>query len=327
MRPVLSAFLAFCIAPPALAQAIAPQPQHWSVAPEFARDASARKNISAAACVPTTPPFRSCLAINDQKRYAQFFSISGNTIVPGAVLTVLGGDADGDPDAEAAAYHRGYFYFAGSHGRARKSGKLKNTPFTVFRFKVDPQNGKPAFEVSDRHVPPQIEKSTALRAALRNAEFVGPFAEKLLEENGANIEGMALDGDRIYFGLRGPVLEGRAFVVSTAIDGMFGIKPLEAKTHALALGAQAGIRDMAASEDGILVLSGPVNEQSVTPAVWRWKPSSGELKKLGDLAETPPGAKAETLLLLGQTPEQYRVLVMHDGPDNGAPMEYRLPRE
>lgn len=327
MRPTFPAILALCLfPPPVFAEAIAPAQQHWSVAPEFARDASARENISGAACVPTQPPFRSCLAINDQKRYQQFFSISGNTIVPGAVITILGGDADSDPDAEAAAYDRGYFYIAGSHGLARKSGKLKNAPFTVFRFKVDPQSGKPAFEVTDRQVPAQIEKSTALRAAIRKAEFIGPHAEKLLGENGANIEGMAVDGERIYFGFRGPVEDGRAFILSAAVDGLFGIKPLEAKTHALALGADTGIRDLARVGGGILVLSGALNSQDVTPAVWLWSPSSGALKKLGELAGTPSGAKAETLLVLGEEPQRFRVLVMHDGPANGAPMEYALPR-
>ena len=42
--------------------------------------------------------------------------------------------------------------------------------------------------------------------------------------------------------------------------------------------------------------------------------------------DTPPGAKAETLLVLEQSPQGYRVLVMYDGPANGQPMEYWLPR-
>ena len=328
MRLIAPAILAFCLLPsPAPAQAIAPQPAYWSVAPVFAKDADARQNISGAACAPTPPPLRSCLVVNDQKKYAQFFSVSGNTIVPGAVISLLGSNADSDPDAESAAFHGGYFYVAGSHGRARKSGKEKNAPYTVFRFKVNAQTGKPDFEVSDRQVPAQIEKSTALRAAIRAAEVIGPFAEKLLGDNGANIEGMALAGERIYFGFRGPVLEGRAFILSTAIDGLFGIKPLDPKTHALALGPYTGIRDLARVDAGLLVLAGAVNSQNVTPAVYQWNPTSGALKKLGDLAGTPSGAKAETLLVLEQTPQRYRVLVMHDGPDNGAPMEYWLPRE
>lgn len=327
MRLFSLILLALLFSSPAPAQTIAPQPVHWSVAPSFARDAEARRNISGAACAPTQPPLRSCLAVNDQKKYAQFFSVAGEKIVPGALIRLLGDNADSDPDTEGVAFHRGYFYVTGSHGVARKSAKEKTAPFTVFRFKVDEQSGKPAFEVSDKQISAQVQKSTALRAAIRAADPVGIYAERPLGQNGVNIEGLALEGDRIYFGFRGPSLDGRAFIISTAIDGLFGLKPLDPKTHALAVGANTGIRDLARADDGFLVLTGAVNDQSVTPAVYRWSPSSGSLKRLGDLAETPQGAKAETLLLLEQTPQHYRVLVMFDGPDNGAPMEYRLPRE
>ncbi len=184
------------------------------------------------------------------------------------MIRLLGDNADSDPDTESAAYYDSYFYVAGSHGVARLSAKDKNAPFTVFRFKVDAQTGKPAFEVTDRQVASQIEKSTALRAAIRNAEFIGPYAEQPLGANGVNIEGIALEGDRIYFGFRGPSLEGRAFILSIAIDGMFGIKPLDPKVHALALGPTTGIRDLARVDGGFLVLTGPVNEQEITPAVY-----------------------------------------------------------
>ncbi len=58
------------------AQTVAPQSAHWSVAPQFGKNAEARENLSGAACAPTQPPFRSCLAVNDQKKYAQFFTIA-----------------------------------------------------------------------------------------------------------------------------------------------------------------------------------------------------------------------------------------------------------
>jgi hypothetical protein len=242
------------------------------------------------------------------------------------VIRILGDNAATDPDAEGVAYYDGYFYVAGSHGVGRMNAEL-NSSFVVFRFKVDAQTGKPAFEVTDREVARQIEKSFGLRPALRSAPLVGPYAEKPLNANGVNIEGVAVDGDRIYFGFRGPSVEGKAFILSAAVDGLFGIKPLDAKVSALPLGKTTGIRDLARVEGGLLVLSGSVNEQDITPAVWLWTPSSGALKKFGDLAGTPPSAKAETILVLGEDPQHYRVLVMYDGPANGEPTEYWLPRE
>jgi hypothetical protein len=325
-RVALSVILLCLAASPAPAQTLTPQSVHWSVAPTFAKDKDARENISGAACAATQPPFRSCLAVNDYKKYAQFFSIVENRIVPGAVIRLLGDNIDSDPDAEAAAYHDGYFYVVGSHGVGRMNAQVDSS-FVVLRFPVDKQSGKPAFEVSDRQVAPQMEKSIALRGALRKAEFVGPYAEKPLNANGVNIEGVALDGSRIYFGFRGPVLEGQAFILDAAIDGLFGLKPLDAKVHKLALGKETGIRDLARVNDGLLVLSGAANDQVITPAVFRWDPRSGALKKLGDLGDTPFGAKAETLLVLAQEPQGYRVLVMYDGPADGRPTEYWLPRQ
>jgi hypothetical protein len=324
LASLIAAMLLFPASVPA--QTIAPQPVHWSVSPAFAKDAEARQNLSGAACAPTQPPFQSCLVVNDQKKYAQFFSIAGNTIVPGAVIRLLGDNADSDPDAEGVAYHEGYFYVVGSHGVGRVNAKL-NSSFLIFRFKVNAQTGKPAFEVSDSQVASAIQKSGALRPALRAVETIGPYAEKPLNANGVNIEGVALDGGRIYLGFRGPSLEGRAFIVSAATDGLFGIAPLEAKVHALALGPSVGIRDLAKVDGGILVLAGAVNDQEIVPAVFLWNAASGALKKLGELGGTPPGAKAETLLVLEQQPQRIRVLVLHDGPANGEPMEYWLPRE
>lgn len=314
-------------ASPAFAQTVAPQSVHWSVTRDFAKDAEARQNISGAACAPTQPPFRSCLAVNDQKKYAQFFSIAGNTIVPGAVIRLSPDQAPSDPDAEGAAFHNGHFYVVGSHGVGRVNAK-ENSSFVVFRFKVNAQNGKPDFEVTDKQVVTAIQKSEALRAALRTAETIGPYAEKPLNANGVNIEGVAVDGGRIYFGFRGPSLEGRGFILSADVEALFfPFKPLQPKVHALALGQSMGIRDLARVDGGLLVLSGPVNDQDTAPAVYQWNAASGALNKLGELGRTPPGAKAETLMVLEQQPQRYRVLVLYDGPANGQPIEYWLPRE
>ena len=45
-----------------------------------------------------------------------------------------------------------------------------------------------------------------------------------------------------------------------------------------------------------------------------------------DLSDVPPSAKAETLLVLDEQPDHYRVLIMFDGIANGGPREFRIPR-
>src|SRR4051794_14552831 len=148
----------------------------WTVDPEFAKGTGARMNISGAACAPTEPLFQSCLAVNDDKKYAQFFRIDGPTIVPGPVIALLGEDADHDPDTEAAAYHDGYFDVLGSHGRSRPGTMYESVQF-VFRFPVNPQFGR-RLGPADDSVDPAVERSPKLREMIRAAPYVGPFFQK-----------------------------------------------------------------------------------------------------------------------------------------------------
>jgi hypothetical protein len=118
-------------------------------------------------------------------------------------------------------------------------------------------------------------------------------------------------------------------VLSADADAVFGKKNLHTAVHALPLGPTTGIRDLAAVRDGILVLAGPVNDQPVTPAVFLWNEKTAALRKLGELAipDQYKKHKAETLLVLGDKKgKPYRVLVMFDGPENGGPTEYLIPR-
>src|ERR1044072_5951277 len=88
----------------------------WSVQGDFKKGEEARTNLSGAACTTRKAPFGSCLIVNDQKTYAQFFSIDGTTLIPGAVVRLRDG-GDGDPDLEGAAYDKRFFYAIGSPGR------------------------------------------------------------------------------------------------------------------------------------------------------------------------------------------------------------------
>jgi len=327
-RTVLGALLACALfAPPACAGDEAIEPvAAWSVQGDFEKGEEARTNLSGAACAATAPPFRSCLIVNDQKNYAQFFSIEGTTLVPSAVVRLRDG-GDGDPDLEGAAYDRGFFYAAGSHGRSRYANNPNDTSYAVFRFAVG-KNGKPKSTPSEDSAA-GVQTSARLRAAIRDARGLGAFYDKPLSQNGVNIEGIAVKGGRMHLGFRGPSVDGRGFILSADADAVFGKKKLRAAVHALPLGETTGIRDLAAVRDGILILTGPVNDQPVTPAVFLWNEKTGALKKLAELAIPPQYKKnkAETLLVLGdEKGKPYRVLVMFDGPANGGPTEYEIPR-
>ncbi|MBR0904400.1 DUF3616 domain-containing protein [Bradyrhizobium liaoningense] len=285
-----------------------------------------RMNLSGAACVPTTPKFTSCLIANDEKKYAQFFSIEGNALVPRNLILLS--DEEKDPDAEGVAYDDGFFYVTGSHGRSRHSDKKNLSSYTVFRIAVDPQTGVPKTKPDANRVD-GVEQSSRLRKVLKNDDDVEAYFNESLAEGGINIEGIAVRNGRMYLGLRGPSLKRRAYVLSVNADALFtkhdDLKP---RARSLELGKDAGIRDLAVVRDGLLILAGPTRDEDVPYSVWLWDGSSEAAKPLAtlDLSKVKEGAKAEILLPLEEDAAGIRVLVMFDGVENGGAISFKIKR-
>ena len=324
-----SAVAALAGAAPASADVLEPQSPAWQLSEPFKKSADARTNISGAACATTSPPLKSCLVVNDEKKYAQFFAIEGTTINPGKVIRLLSDQASGDPDAEGTAYDDGYFYVVGSHGRKRHHPDDSNpTSYHLFRFPVDKVTGEPPFPISADEVIGVEASVTRLRGAIKDA--LPADYDKPLGDNGANIEGIAVKGDLMYLGFRGPSKGGNAYILTVDAKAVFTENmPLKAKLidPPLPLGTTTGIRDIAAVSGGLLLLTGPVNEQQIAPAVVFYNTSSGKLGTIHTLNVADSTAKAETLLVLSDiSGEPWRVLVMFDGPENGAPTQYLVPR-
>ena len=274
--------------------------QPWQVDPDFTSK-KARKDISGAACGPDR-----CFAVNDETHYIQEFKLTKHRVKPGDRLDLL--DEKEEIDAEAIAFSDGVFFITGSHGLSRKKAKFHPAPFTVFRLEGD-----------------EIQSSTRLREAIRRTESLGEFAEKPLNRNGANIEGLAAQGDRLFFGFRGPSVKHDAFILETPATALFSDDPLDPTLHLVALGDRIGIRDMAAVEDGILLLTGPVNTLPRRYTVVFWQPETDTLTTLGKVPPADQG-KPEGLLVLRETAESYRMLVFHDGAKNGAPIQLVLEK-
>jgi hypothetical protein len=317
----------------ALAQpTVMPNGPPWKVRPVFEKTDKVREAISGAACALTLPP--TCLAANDETNYAQFFSIKGRKIDPSRLIRLLpaseNGVEIGSLDAEGVAYDRGYFYVIGSHGAPRNpNATIDPARFFILRFRVNERTGKPRFRYGDDTLDAmQIVKTNVLREAIKAAPEIGPFAEKPLGANGANIEGIAVRDDSIYLGFRGPSVNERAFILQVALGGVFGTDALSPKVHALRLGADTGIRDLAVlrRSPGMLVLAGPVGT-SGPYSVHYWDGQSVETKTLAVLGGIPAGGKPETLLVRSEgNARQYRVLVLIEGFANASPLEYLIPR-
>jgi hypothetical protein len=305
-----------------------PELAKWKISEPFEKNEEARMNLSGAACVPTTPKFKSCLIANDQKKYAQFFSINGTTLKPRKRKLIRLSDEKKDPDAEGVAYADGFFYVTGSHGRSRHGDSDNDSSYAVFRVPVDPTTGVPKFAPDEDKVV-GVESSSRLRKALRKGEFIEKFFDEPLAEGGINIEGIAVRNGRMHLGLRGPSLDARAFVLSVDAEAVFTKgSDLNSKVTPLQLGQDTGIRDLAAVNDGILILAGPTREEAVAYSVWLWDGAGTTAKPLAtlDLSTVASGAKAEILLLLEEDGASIRVLVMFDGVENGGATSFKIPR-
>jgi hypothetical protein len=323
---------------------IAPEKMQWMPSSSFEKDDKKEKpkkrprmNLSGAACVPTTPKFTSCLIANDEKKYAQFFSIDGTTLSPQKLIRLS--DEEKDPDAEGVAYASGYFYVTGSHGRSRHGDEANDSSYVVFRFPVDPVTGVPPFKVTEKKVAKEVESSTRLRKVIQDACVardkqsgdcsIRDLYDESLADGGVNIEGIAVKDGRMHFGLRGPSRGGNAYLLSVDAEAMFKKHAdLKSKATSLALGKNTGIRDLAAVSDGILVLAGPTREEDVPYAVWLWDGVGNNARQLARLDLTGIGGKgkAEVLLPLAEDGSNIRMLVMFDGIKNGGAVSFKIPR-
>lgn len=296
-------------------------------------------DLSGLACMPSATGTLRCLVINDEGSFAQFAQIAENRVTPGATVPLIGDAASsatlGTPpdgicreagefaelDGEAVTFSAGAFYVAGSHGCSRQKGEFRLSAFHLARLRVD-EAGSPSGK---------IELTYRLSDMLRQAGDAAPyFGRALNDENGMNLEGVAVTGPILWAGLRAPSIAGKAFLVGAPVDALFapGHAPATVAPTVIAIPADRdrGIRDLAALPDGrLLVLVGPAAEQSLAYSLLLVDPIKPEATKLlGDLPARP-GLKAEAVTILGQRGNRLDVIVGYDGAKNGGFERYRLP--
>ena len=99
---------------------------------------------------------------------------------------------------------------------------------------------------------PVVERTWRLSDALRQSEVGNDFGKE--KTIGTNVEGIAVIGDRLYAGLRTPVRDEHAYIVSAQIEDLFAPEryaPEERKARKSDLSGwqlpkDTGIRDLAA---------------------------------------------------------------------------------
>lgn len=225
----------------------------------------------------------------------------GQMSVALAELVDLPGDGDEEADIEGLARDGAFLWAVGSHSLKRKRVKDKHDDDkalerlatvagesnrqVLLRLPLEQVDGLPR-PVREAEVDGEVQRAASfgsrgkdLRDLLEDDEHLGPFLPIPGKDNGLDVEGIAVRGDRVLLGLRGPVLRGWAFVLQVRpyVDED---KPDRLRLHKLDDGrryrkhvldlAGLGVRDLCPDGDDLLVLAGPTMDLDGPVRIYRW---------------------------------------------------------
>lgn len=307
-------------------------------------DGSKSKDMSGIACAAQTGFPRSCLVIDDELQSAQFVTVDDGSIRAGETVDLIENRFNGkalELDGEGVAYAEGSFYVIGSHGhprdRAKKLEPNVDGPEIAAKIGANSQviriRMKSAGDVS---LGPgdiaDVRASSKLRDFIAADPVLSRFMDRRLENNGVDIEGIAIVGARLFAGFRGPSIDGsRAPVLSVPLDALFEpASPREisrqAQLHLLPLGDGLGVRDLAPHGDGILVLGGPTAGGRGGYGIYWWDAVSEVVRLLADISKfAVDGRKPEAILPLDVDASGLRILIISDGKNEGKPFTIVVP--
>ncbi|MCW1922399.1 DUF3616 domain-containing protein [Luteolibacter arcticus] len=234
-------------------------------------------------------------------------------------------------DIEGVAYSSAdhAYYVVGSHGLGKKKGDFQADRHSIYQVPVDPATG-------------QVKKDgirrTSLLPWLEKTPQVKPHLKQPLQQNGLNIEGLTWSGGKLWFGLRAPNQDGRGLVLELAPDQLFGGgKPGPMRVHEITIAKGRGIREIAAVQDGFILLTGNASAEAskkipITAApgpdtrfeLLYWDGRDTKATNLGRLPEN--GGKGEALLVLDDAAGHVDLLVIFDGLPGGEPLGVRIHR-
>ena len=264
-----------------------------------------------------------------------------------------GADADEEADIEGLARTGHFLWAVGSHSLRRRQIKPRHTGDKALKrlARVEGQDNRqilvrlpiadveglptPVPEIvvdGERHQVAQLDRRDQLRMLLRHDDHLAPFLAIPGKDNGLDVEGIAVSGERVYLGLRGPVLRGWAFVLELRPyvdpdepdrlrlrdfdDG------LPYRKHVLDLDG-LGVRDLCPDGEDLLVLAGPTMDLDGPVRIYRWHQArrvempaivrAGVLTRELELTYGEGDDHAEGMGLIGR-PEDKMALVVYDSP-------------
>lgn len=287
----------------------------------FRGDVLEDTNLSGIGCLSD----KSCLIGADEGRAVQLAELSRSAKTLKIVRTVPLLRSGKEIDIEAIAAEGDCYYIIGSHGISKKQGEQQENRFRIFRLKVNRETGVPAGVTT-----------ASLSQVLQSDAVLGKHFQMPLQQNGVNIEGLAVRDGRLFVGLRNPNVGGYAFVIELAAEDVFANKPRPEYTlHKVRLGEGLGIREIVAAATGFLIIAGNAGsepsekyteaenyEKDRDFSMVFWDGKGPDTYRIGPIPSTPD--KAEAMTILEQSASQITVLILFDGPRQGQPSVYRI---
>ncbi|MEO1622496.1 MAG: DUF3616 domain-containing protein [Cyanobacteria bacterium J06632_3] len=264
-------------------------------------------------------------------------------------------DQDSEIDIEAMDYSEGYLWLVGSHSTKRKKPKgnkaekdiqslseVESEPNRYQLSRVPIVNGQPV--KSHQSAAPPLTAATLRRTSPHNQlmdaliqdKHLGPFIEAQIpsKDNGFDIEGLAVYSKRVFLGLRGPVLRGRAVILELEVEekepGILDLKAIGDNSeyyrkHFVNLNG-LGIRELCLDDNNLIILAGPTMQLEGATQVFQlnnllahskdtiWEQSENDLRVLFDLPFVPGVDHAEGLALMPCLGYDKALIVVYDAP-------------
>jgi Protein of unknown function (DUF3616) len=261
-------------------------------------------------------------------------------------------------DIEGMDYAQPYLWLTGSHSTKRRKTKGKKPHKDIARLETIQRGSNryllarlPVCEgtlVTSYNSPahPETvwtagclqpsETGNVLMEALQEDRHLGPFLTSPLpaKENGFDIEGLAVHQDRVFLGLRGPVLGGWAIILDIEVEehtpGVLTLKEIgpaaqRYRKHFVDLHG-LGVRELCLQGEDLIILAGPTMDLEGAMRVFRLRNALGRqgdslterdtdaLEVLFDVPFTIGGDHAEGLALYSCVGQAEALLIVYDAP-------------
>ena len=266
-------------------------------------------------------------------------------------------NTDDEIDIEGMDYSEGYLWLTGSHSTKRKKVKGKTDAKDLDRLAtittdlnrfilaripvVDGKLVKSCSPVEDKQLTAAClettDKRNILFELLSEDRHLKPFINAGIpsKDNGLDIEGLVVQKNKLFLGLRGPVLRGWAIIIELETEltepGILSFKAIgedgaKYKKHFFDLNG-LGIRELCVRGDDIIILAGPTMDLEGEMQVYCWEDAmdnlddlihsqdNGDLNSLFDLPFIIGSDHAEGLALYSYLEANDSLMVFYDSPN------------